>query len=533
MFYYLDEKCRNFQNNEIDGPDSFIIINSHKIDVIREICILISQKLEEIYEEVFEPEEEDLTFVVKNVNDSYILNDIEKIFNGDTIQVHKNNAKQLMKIAEFFEIESLTEFLSNLIFDKNIIKSFIKNPVIKNFTHLEKAILLIYDENNIKNSVKTCHRVINKIGEQFFIRCFFTICEKSLLINLEHIVKFIKLLKEKNPSIIDSIIDFYENGSEMVKENKLILSILYEFFRTNYIAKDQINQIFKNRYPFTFIDFFGTQYYHLDKYDLSAGEKMLLEENNFDDHIKGIIEGHCQDSILILIRQDNFSLLQDFTNQNQSFDPEIPIKKCEYEKIRFINDNECNLINYSAFFGSIKCFNYLTMNSPNYDSQKCLKYAIAGNSYEIILKIIQSELSLKNHSQIASAFHHHNLVEWILLNHYDEYSEDLMYLTLKNYNFVTLLYILQKGIPLFDLYIGIVMSNNYVLLKNLIEILPSFQDESYINTPKENVFRLLIKLYFLPKEFYSLYKLFYSFFKKIFILIFKTALHIACENNFL
>ena len=90
------------------------------------------------------------------------------------------------------------------------------------------------------------------------------------------------------------------------------------------------------------------------------------------------------------------------------------IKLSLYEKYSFINKDDISLIDYEAFFGSIKCFKFLMLNGS--DLNNSAKYAVAGGNFEIV------KLSEQNHSlfeesyEIAVRFHRNEIFHYIYDN---------------------------------------------------------------------------------------------------------------------
>lgn len=84
--------------------------------------------------------------------------------------------------------------------------------------------------------------------------------------------------------------------------------------------------------------------------------------------------------------------------------------------------NNATLLQYSALFGSIKCFKYLLMNSENTDYDSLLKYSIAGGNYDIIHITengIQNPYTKSNNNLLYLAIQHMNndLIEYIIDNY--------------------------------------------------------------------------------------------------------------------
>ena len=79
---------------------------------------------------------------------------------------------------------------------------------------------------------------------------------------------------------------------------------------------------------------------------------------------------------------------------------------------------ECNAIECAAFYGSLKCFKFLLLNIK-LNSENLAKYAIAGGNPEIIHICEQQKCNFKDTLDIAIAFHHNDIVQWIVYNDID------------------------------------------------------------------------------------------------------------------
>ena len=92
------------------------------------------------------------------------------------------------------------------------------------------------------------------------------------------------------------------------------------------------------------------------------------------------------------IRSGNVKGLQEISSQN-NFDFNQMIEPSLYEKFSFINKTNVSLIDYPAFFGSIKCFKYLLLYKLNL--KKLGKFAVARRNTEIIKLYKQNNLSFE------------------------------------------------------------------------------------------------------------------------------------------
>ena len=72
-------------------------------------------------------------------------------------------------------------------------------------------------------------------------------------------------------------------------------------------------------------------------------------------------EGVNPSDIANVIRSDDVGKLQEMSSQND-FDFIQSIEPSFYERFLFVNQKIVSLIDYAAFFGSIKCFKFRIFN---------------------------------------------------------------------------------------------------------------------------------------------------------------------------
>ena len=479
MFIYQDERCYEFENYE---PDLVIVINSFEIDSVKDSCTILSQKLKEIFKN---SNKDTLIFNIDGIDISEYILEIKYLFQGKEVHISNENAETFSKLSEYFEIDSLSSFLSDLIFDESILDTyFFNNTVINDFLNLEAYILSLSKENNIQKLARECISLIQKIGKDVFIKTTFLLVSQLQTINFSVIFILFEEINQDIPDIFDEIIKFVKSEMKHDFHKKHLFFIIRQLYERNYIFKEDIQSMFiKRKYPFILKDIFE---------DIS-----YLELNNFniDLHRKGCFEGQRPELIFSLIRDDNVDGLQMYYGVNHEFHANQKLSPCKYEKSPFINDGDCSIIEYSAFFGSEKCFSYFIMNEEKINYSHCMKYAIAGGNLSIIRLILQYGIIPQNMASIAIQFHKHYILEWLIKNAYDKISRDLFNQTMKNFNFKSFLFIIGDGFSLFDFLISTIFSNNLLLFKHSLNILSDYGKQAYLNQRKTFVFILVYKIY--------------------------------------
>ena len=494
MFSYHDERCDQFQNDE---SDMHLFINDIEFDVKKSVCQILSKRINERLQCQSPIYKKEFTFMIEKFDARKYYEEITNIFNGYQVNIDKNNIQSLMKLSSFFEMEALSFYLSDLIFDENIIQQFFfHNSDLAYFFDLEETILEISDNEKFSKCIIGCLSIIEKIGKPAFLELFLNICSKTAFLSITQIKRFIEVLQDEKLNIIEDIMQiFNKNQSQNENENKIFIFLFHELYKDKYLSKNDLFKLFNDKYPFIFIDIFGEDLYELRNYHLCENEALAIKEGNFEIHCKSILEGHSQDPILCSIRNDDIDELLLLLSSSTTFEGNQKILKNEYEKIPLLNDNACTLIDYSAFFGSIKCFNYLIINEPNYNHQKSLRFAIAGGQKKIILSLLNMGISLKNSCCIAAEFHQHELLEWLFVNKYDEYNYNIMLQIIKNLNFKSLFSLIKEGFFLFDCFLSSIICNNILLLKISLDIMSLLHKENYINLKKCNIFLYLFMIF--------------------------------------
>ena len=138
-----------------------------------------------------------------------------------------------------------------------------------------------------------------------------------------------------------------------------------------------------------------------------------IEELKKDDwklHKKLVHEGANPLEIAQVIRNDEVEKLQE-TSSKANFDFNQSIPPSLYECFSFVNKGKVSLIDYAAFFGSIKCFRFLFMNGSIIDNT--MRYAIAGGNVEIIHICEQNHTSFYRAYETAIEFHRNDIFRYL------------------------------------------------------------------------------------------------------------------------
>ena len=144
---------------------------------------------------------------------------------------------------------------------------------------------------------------------------------------------------------------------------------------------------------------------------ISFEEKCRIGEN--DSYICKLIRKDLLDDFIVYVNEKNYQL-------------DSTIKPSIYETNDFLLqfNIEMTLIEYAAFFGSIKIFNYLRLNKISM-TPSIWNYAIHGNNAEIIQILEENQIELpeeKSYKQLLeeSIKCHHNEIAYYIQNSYLE-----------------------------------------------------------------------------------------------------------------
>jgi ankyrin repeat protein len=159
--------------------------------------------------------------------------------------------------------------------------------------------------------------------------------------------------------------------------------------------------------------------------------------------------GFTPDWAVVAIARDEVAVLQ----QNREFTAHYLAPPCVFDCSPII-DPGTPMLHVAAFFGSIKCFDYLLMKGADAEavSQRgatLTHYAIAGGNPEMIRRVLEMEVDKKGVFRIAAKFHQNELVDYFL-EHFSDASEDpwqeLFSASVEGNNLTCLLKCIEHGV---------------------------------------------------------------------------------------
>ena len=149
--------------------------------------------------------------------------------------------------------------------------------------------------------------------------------------------------------------------------------------------------------------------------------------------------GENEQNICQLIREDKIEEFITFVSRND-LPLSTKIKPSIFETNLFLIDKEPSLIEYSAFFGSIQIFKYLSLNGEPLTPSLWL-FAIHGNNPEVIHFLEEKNIIPENESLYKKILnesikcHHIEITEYIKTN-YDHFNNDDYSESFKSFNFI-------------------------------------------------------------------------------------------------
>ena len=243
--------------------------------------------------------------------------------------------------------------------------------------------------------------------------------------------------------IKDTIAHFFTNIEifYIFRRNKRLLLVLFE--NHILIPDDSIFSIISSE---KYQSKFYPEYFSPEFKEFNSNKLTIADFEQFNTKRK---IGENDHQICELIRKDDIVEFIVFINK-MNLSLSNSIKPSEYETNSFLLKNTPSLIEYAAFFGSIRIFQYLQKNGVNLESSLWL-YSIHGLNPEIIQileenKIMPNDINLYQNCLIESIKCHNNDITNYIQNNFIESSiEKVIFIEiLKYYNYINYNYNICK-----------------------------------------------------------------------------------------
>ena len=376
----------------------------------------------------------------------------ESLFWGKEIQFNTESIPFLLELSKTLEIDSLYDQLiiiqNNLYELRSVLKS---NETMKSVCKIENNLICLSEnsfeslteeiiESSVDNSI-ICKLIISScIARPNLIELYI-----QLLININ------KIQLENNEIIIIGefrkiIIEMFKMSIKTFKSFNEIFFIIQLLIENNMLDECEIQKVpelplfFAHLMPesrIKFLEFSSRNSNWINDFKKN-------KENNFTLHKKYIHEGINQDPIAILLRHDDVDNFQKLLYEN-FIDINSLIKYSIYERSEIVC-KDVTFLEYSAFFGSIKCFRFLLMNNATI-SNNLMCFAVAGGNIEIIKLCEQKNCSLDNCLIFSIRYHHWKLFDWLIASKSQNSWEnpELIIECFKSNNFKSLSKLLKIG----------------------------------------------------------------------------------------
>ncbi|OHS96920.1 hypothetical protein TRFO_02040 [Tritrichomonas foetus] len=460
-----------YQNYDtIQTPDVIIKINEIKLQCVKTVACNLSQILSTYF--CSHPTSIGVSVTIHHLPKNPDFHLLEHLFNGHNITLTGENVEFLYFLSKKLKIEKLEESLNSFSFCHSSIEEKTCTKEIKKLEKLED-ILLFYNEKKKDELCKICFEINNTILARAFLSigmARISIIEKllSCIIDLNHIkpsimCEFQKLLLKELKKALS-----FKKDRTCFQE---VCFIIRKLILLGELNPDEITSM--KSVPIYFIDIVAyDEAYKLlstkSEYPSFQKIKVDVEMNDWAIHKENCDKGVNPDPILLAIKNDNIGLLQELISFTDNYDLNKTVEKCLYDRCSYIfgdTNAGCSLIEYSAFYGSIYCFKYLLLNYAKV-TPKLAFYAIAGGNVEIIHLCEQKECNFTSTLKIAIQFHHHEIFKWLVETKLQNCHEEiLIFYCFKFSNFITLRYLISKGVNMESLLVNASKFDNYSFAK--------------------------------------------------------------------
>ncbi|KAK8872159.1 hypothetical protein M9Y10_007921 [Tritrichomonas musculus] len=446
----LEITKNNFFNFLKNLPKNFTIITNRKEYRCNAFGVLSSKVISDAIHK-----EPTLNEYVYNHDDEFDeFQSICDLFNFETVKVTTNNMNSLKEIAEDLQIESILCDIDNMISEFEKISETIdeKQQLIESIDELfewlyhikEKTVkevsrLIIDSElSNTKEGVEEVGAfILQVVKTNLGLHCQLS----ELIFELDKESDSSNNLEILKPFIVNKVMSSFG-------ESKQNCSFIYNLRKKGIIqaqeVTDKLNQINVNEYSNNqtnystnikslndnIIDWFLPDIFQMEKFDynrlinnLSFQRKSFFTQffpGNIEKYKEMLEAGEPTDELTKALRHDDVESLQKFVLKNQIDITKAVVPYNIYED--YIINGQTNYLNYSASYGSVKCFKHLLLNHVKVDLHS-FKYAIYGGNTEIIKIVDQNSSNITEDDQKQPLNNMNNRNNHFLLNHMNGYHQ--------------------------------------------------------------------------------------------------------------
>jgi len=194
--------------------------------------------------------------------------------------------------------------------------------------------------------------------------------------------------------------------------------LIYQLHKRGILVFGEIEPFLRNRDTFMLCYYLRKEIKNFDSFIKRKSKPYGLDESFFENEndMDQLIEyGYLQSSIEYCLKYDVIDDLAGFDNLNQSakWSPFEWSHKLEY----------LDLLSFSGFFGSIKCFKHLLMKGFEINA-KVLSMVVCGGCLDLYHLCIGLQFETQNHVCKASEFFHLSLLVFMIENGADMNAKD-------------------------------------------------------------------------------------------------------------
>ncbi|KAK8846146.1 hypothetical protein M9Y10_020150 [Tritrichomonas musculus] len=441
------------EENDPENDTITLLINNYEVKYSRSNLEKISLFACDYFTE--HPKSNEIKIDINEKENQNNMEDtIISLFQSNEILINSDNDQFLNELARKLQIQTLEDISENW-------EIYVLQEAEEMILNVDDQILMKFKEEEELNEKRSLFEKIRIIGLETFCRIVINACIarwKSIQIYLE-LIQLISI-EDVFCRILCHQMEMFD-GIFSIREEKsqTICFLARYFYDKGKIKGKKILSIFQSL-PVFFAD-------------LSDHPFFLFEENRINFQ-KLVREGINPNPISIILREDDIDSFQKVSCA-PLFDINQLIKPSEFEKCDFVNSKPCSLLEFCAFFGSIKCFKFIYLNEESKKSQDLMKYAIAGGNVEIVHICEQiGPINYKETREIAVKYHHWEIFEWLYEHKVSKtiQEEDIFsffFQSIQFSNFTTLSYVLFNGADYDNALPFTVEHDNILLAKWLIK----------------------------------------------------------------
>lgn len=369
-------------------PNWHLIINDVDYEILKEAAICYSDVIKAYVRKNPTSNEYKLSL---DINKGSYSSTIQQFFLWQPIEINNDNFPLIQALANELQISVLTSMLSVYDYLDSKADTLLTNDsslLVNNAQLIEE----IFNDSKSKKHKSPNSEIVEKADPIQLSKQLFNYCIGRPN-KIEDVVDFVCKKNKLCPVFVNYVLNKYSSGSEFIQEISFIIELLLSAGKLDFseISKLKYNHIndknSTNALPFNLIQYAinNEKQYSitlnetLKKYPADQISIEKLSANNWELQRRLAKNGVNPAEIAVTIRNDDVQTLKSICKN-----PNMIINPSPYERCTYINKN-VTLLQYAAFFGSLKCFLYLQMCKAKIDeNDNMYKYAVCGGNSQIM-----------------------------------------------------------------------------------------------------------------------------------------------------